>query len=145
MEIVKRQMEFNISVLVLSVIVVLFAKTVQSNGTVTFEAFLGSDLVLLLFTSLATTVGWRYAEHISRFSLHDLFSVFFLIVLSIEYGIAIDHSEMMMLAIEISCIVFVAVYIMENIIIYKFFFNKKVRQRQYIDYGYSRSDKEVFY
>lgn len=59
MEKVRKQIIINIVLVVASVLVIVLAKCYNADSFLGWRYWLGSDIVFVMITSLATMVGWR--------------------------------------------------------------------------------------
>lgn len=115
------QIVVNFFIIFLSVLVIFLAKTIGFKKMMPYDYYLCSDLVFVMLSSLLTMLGWRYVESIfCRFWEPIVISG--MVILSFLYGISLMSREPIILDIIRVCFfVFIAFYIIENIIVIVFF------------------------
>lgn len=137
---VVKQIAVNIFLVLFSVLVIFIANSIKI-GRIDFElkAYLGSDIVFVMITSLATMAGWRFSERIVAHWIYDLVFVGVLLLFVFEYGISVAENAANKILIDfiyVSCFVFLAVYAVENIIVIHYFRKTCKGNRQSDGVGY---------
>lgn len=121
-----KQIVINITLIFVSVLVVFAAKTFEADKILSVKAYLGSDIMFILITSLFTTLGWRFVEHITGNWIYNIVVIVILFYFTFEYGVSIIKRDGFIIdSISISIFVFIAFYIAENIIIVNHFNRQK--------------------
>ena len=122
MEKIVKQVTINFILVVVSVLVIFFAKTFVEGKVLGWKAYLGTDVVFVMITSLVTTIGWRFSENIKGHWLYNIIVGLVLFFFSIEYGVAIALSnDILKYSIAVSLVFFLFFYLIENCIIIVYF------------------------
>jgi len=124
---VVKQLVVNIGIAMLSLLLLFFIKSLANEQIITIEQFLCAEFIFALISALLTTIGWRFAEGIAGCWLYDFFLSGEVVFLLIEYGYALSESTpspVLLIFTEITTILFIIFYVLENIIIYKYFSKK---------------------
>lgn len=93
---VKRQFAINITVLLVSVLLIILAVCFRNYKTsLSWEMFdgIGVELVFTMAASLGSVIGWRFVEEIKRKTLYKIFLTLTVVVLCLEYGWGIAAAE----------------------------------------------------
>ncbi len=139
MDKVIKQIKLNVVLILLSCLVIFIARSIALGKIATLYECVGADIVFTMITSLVTTGTWRIVEDIKGDLLYDAFLLIIIIVFSIIYGAAITSSNNdAVFTLILSCaVLFVAIYIIENMIIIKHF---KKMQICTTDYRYNKEN-----
>lgn len=126
MDNIKKQIVINISIVALSTGIIVLAKSYILDHLATVKECLGADIVLVMISSLLSTFGWRFSENIKAHWVYNIFAVLITGVFCIEYGMAlVECNDFLTNCICASLVVFIVIYIAENIIIYRHFKTQK--------------------
>lgn len=95
MEKVVKQVVINVMLIILSVGVIVLAKTLSLKefNIENWQCYMGPDIMFVIISSLITTIGWRFAEKIEMHWFYNLIIVFIMIGFVTEYGIAIGYGS----------------------------------------------------
>ena len=141
MDKLKKQIVINILIVVISVVVIFFAKSYQANGLLDWHKYLGSDIVFVMITALLTMVSWRYVETLKGNGIYNVIVLFIGIIFAIEYGLAIaDCNDFLTTCISWSLLIFLIIYIVENKIIIDYYISIE-RNRSRDNLGYREEEK----
>ena len=123
MDKLKKQIVINILIVVISVVVIFFAKSYQANGLLDWHKYLGSDIVFVMITALLTMVSWRYVETIKGNGIYNVIVLFIGIIFAIEYGLAIaDCNDFLTTCISWSLLIFLIMLVIVSFILFIYFF-----------------------
>ena len=137
MDKVSKQIQLNVALIVFSCLVIFIAHSISLGKIAALQDCVGADIVFTMITSLATTGAWRIVEKIEGNLLYNLFVSFLLAIFLVIYGSAIADADnnAVFVFIVICAVLFVATYLVENIIIIKHFKNI---QMNIGDYSYNK-------
>lgn len=122
MDKVRKQIAINFLLVVVSVLVIILAKSFTANAWLGLKDWLGADIVFVMITSLVTMLGWRYVEKIEGFQIYNIVMAIVLFFYIFEYGYAIaDCNEIVQQFIFISLILFILLYAIEIILVIRYF------------------------
>ena len=122
MEKIIKQVTINLILVVVSVLVIFIAKTFVEGKLLGWKAYLGTDIVFVMITSLVTTIGWRFSENIKGHWLYNVIIGIVLFFFSMQYGMSIALSnDILKCSIAISLVIFLLFYFIENGIIIVYF------------------------
>lgn len=118
MEKIRKQITINCLLVVVSVLVIFISKTWSVGKILSYREYLGTDIIFVMITSLVTTIGWRFAENIVGHWVYNVIIALVLFFFTFEYGTAVSTTNnILTTSIVISLVVFLLVYIVENILI----------------------------
>lgn len=139
MDKVNKQIQLNVALICFSCLVIFIARSIALEKVATLQDCVGADIVFTMITSLATTGAWRIVEKIEGNLLYNVFLLIMLALFSIIYGsaIATSDNEVVFTFIVIGAVLFVIIYVIENIIIIRHFKNVQV---VITDYGYKKEN-----
>jgi hypothetical protein len=144
MDKVGKQIGVNVLLILFSCIVIFIVKSVDLGRFAQLKECVGSDIVFTMITSLVTTVTWRYFEQVEGkyLFLYNIVVAFVMILFAILYGmsIVVDENEVVINFTYISFGLFMAVYIIENVLIINHFKNIHERSVITFDFGYNKED-----
>lgn len=137
MDKVSKQIQLNVALIFFSCVVIFIARSIALGEIATLRDCIGADIVFTMITSLATTGAWRIVEKIEGNLLYNVFLLISLAIFSIIYGAAIvtNSNEVVFTFIMIGIVLFVIIYVIENIIIIRHFRSIQV---DVTDYGYKK-------
>ena len=118
MEKIRKQITINCFLVFVSVFVIFISKTLSVGRILSYREYLGTDIIFVMITSLVTMVGWRFVENIVGHWVYNVIIALVLFFFTLEYGIAVSTTNnVLTTSIVISLVVFLLVYIVENILI----------------------------
>lgn len=137
MDKVSKQIQLNVALIFFSCVVIFIARSIALGEIATLRDCIGADIVFTMITSLATTGAWRIVEKIEGNLLYNVFLLISLAIFSIIYGAAIvtNSNKVVFTFIMIGIVLFVIIYVIENIIIIRHFRSIQV---DVTDYGYKK-------
>lgn len=137
MDKVSKQIQLNVALIFFSCVVIFIARSIALGEIATLRDCIGADIVFTMITSLATTSAWRIVEKIEGHLLYNVFLLISLAIFSIIYGAAIvtNSNKVVFTFIMIGIVLFVIMYVAENIIIIRHFRSIQV---DVTDYGYKK-------
>lgn len=114
---VKKQIEINISIMIISVMVIYIGLICQLGlQNISWKDGLNAELVFVMISSLGSVVGWRIVEGIRNAFGYNLALVIFSGAFCLEYGMAlvVKNSEAVKMFIFYSIIPFLFFYVFEQ-------------------------------
>jgi len=119
MEKLSKQMTFNIALLLMSILIIYISSCLRANGFVAPIVCLNSDFLLVLITTLASMLCWRWVDEISGHLIWNAISIFILAAYLFIFGVAIVKAgeEFVTTLILICSAVFVFAFVGEVIVI----------------------------
>ena len=64
MEKVIKQLVVNVGIVMISILLLFFVKSLASGQIIAMDELLGAEFIFILISALLTTIGWRFAEGI---------------------------------------------------------------------------------
>lgn len=118
MEKIIKQITVNLILVIVSVVVIFMAKTVAHNRILNWKEYLGTDIIFVMITSLVTTIGWRFSENVVGHWIYNSSVCVILFIFAVEYGMSmIQCNGILIYGIEVSLVLFLFFYFVENCII----------------------------
>lgn len=121
---VKMQIGINITVLVVSLLLVIVALCVRNhklNIALAMSQGLGAELIFTMTASLGSAMGWRFVEGIRRNQVYLFFLFLTCAGFCIEYGFGIammaDGDGLNMWLVIVSAVLFVFFFLQEQLAI----------------------------
>lgn len=149
---IKRQIAINVILIVLSIAVIIVGKSYAAKEWLSWKKYLGTDVMLMVLTSLITIAGWRVVEEIRGHWIWNIVVVLTLIFMAIIYGMSMveysslsvlqngDPNDVLVDCICVSVILFLIFSFIEYMIII-IHFRKNERRRNMSGFSYSKETR----
>lgn len=129
---VVKQILINISIMVISILVIYVAQSIQKKSYLSWKDGLNADLLFVMLSSLGTVVGWRVVEQIKCNFGHNLLLIIVGGVFCFEYACALimNNNEVVKMCVFFSIVPFLYFYITEQVKLIHYASKNKIKGKR---------------